>query len=336
MIKNINFKFFKKRVAIVLVTTSIIGASIVAGEYNIFKKNKNYYGQYNGSDQPKYEDRIVYDNYIPNNTTISGFTYYASNEYKYKIFKGLSKCSHYRIEIKGTEPLECSKWIEIPNDGLITINRSNFSDNQYGHDFIIRFGIYDSNKNEIIDKYNENNVIFASNCSKEDIEKNEKIKNKLLEAVKKIIKQEDTEFYKVKKTYDYIIKNIAYNFNSINTVNLTISNFGKYYTDCAGYTDILNYIFNNIGIESFSSVDNTNGHIWNIVKVDGRYYHLDATYSDTGSWDATSKYRYFLVSDDFMLDEGRFFIKEKDVTCDNMYNLTDYNIREQDLKYRTF
>lgn len=46
------------------------------------------------------------------------------------------------------------------------------------------------------------------------------------------------------------------------------------YTDCSGYTDIFNYVFNEIGIESYTVVDNTNGHVWNMVKVDGKCYHL--------------------------------------------------------------
>lgn len=349
-IKNLNIHFnnFKKKSALILVTTAVIGASIVAGVVYNFKDTKYHYGQYNGSSEPiEMVDRIVYEGYIPQHTVETTFTYHASNEYKFRIFKGQSERTHYRVEIKGTEPLECSEWIKIPDDGLISINRSDFSDNQYGREFIIRYGIYDPDKNEVIvnDSYEnehyEYHVVFSSKCSKEDIEKREKFYNKLLEGVKKIIKQDDTEFDKVKKTYDYIIKHVAYDFSDMRIdyefKDRDYMNFiGTFYTDCTGYAEILNYIFANIGIESFSSMDESNGHIWNIVKIGGKYYHLDATYSDTGSWDETSKYRYFLVSDDFMLAENHWFIKEKDVICDEMYDLTDYGIREKDVKYRGF
>lgn len=96
---------------------------------------------------------------------------------------------------------------------------------------------------------------------------------------------------------------------------------------------MLNYVLQDIGIESFSAMDNTNGHIWNIVKINDKYYHLDATYSDIGSFTNTSKYRYFLVSDEFMHNENRWCVPEKDVTCNEMYDLTNTKIGDN-VKYR--
>lgn len=110
---------------------------------------------------------------------------------------------------------------------------------------------------------------------------------------------------------------------------------GIYHTDCCGYTDTLNYVFDSVGIENYRVIDNTNGHIWNIVKVGNTFYHLDATYSDTGSYTGTSKYRYFLVSDAFMRSENRWFVSEMDISCDCIYNLENV-VTQKDVKYRGF
>ena len=103
--------------------------------------------------------------------------------------------------------------------------------------------------------------------------------------------------------------------------------------DCGGYTDFMNIALNHVGIESFTVLDDTHGHVWNIVNIDGKYYHLDATYSDTSSWENTSKYRYFLVSDSYMLADHRYFVAEKEVKCNETYDLTGF-VSNQDVTCR--
>lgn len=331
-IKIVNKSIFKRKKLWILITSGIVGTSIISGGiYNNI--NKRYYGEYNGSDTPRYQDRIIWDDYVSDRTEVVYFFTYPSDELVVRIFKGLSNKQYYKVSIDGVD--ENSEWMEIPKDGLITINRNDFSDNQYYHDFKLCFSS-GSDDNAL-----EYCTLFASECSKDQIKVFSDRRKRMLEEIKGKIKDSDSDFDKVKKVYDYVIHSVAYNHNpvsqsDIENLNYCYDNFlGVYYTDCAGYADIINYIFDNIDIDSFSVVDNTHGHVWNVVNVDGKYYHLDATYSDTGSYYGTSKYRYFLVSDDFMRSENRWFIKEKDVSCDEMYDLENI-VREKDVKYRGF
>ncbi len=72
---------------------------------------------------------------------------------------------------------------------------------------------------------------------------------------------------------------------------------------CEGYAKAFSYLCNLAGIENMIVTGNTNtAHMWNMVKLDGNWYHVDVT------WDHPDKmlsdkypgmvlYQYFLVSD---------------------------------------
>lgn len=67
---------------------------------------------------------------------------------------------------------------------------------------------------------------------------------------------------------------------------------------CEGYARTAQILFSLCGVESYFVVGDTpeGAHAWNIVKVDGKYYQLDATWNDTD----VARNSYFLVTDDFM------------------------------------
>lgn len=191
----------------------------------------------------------------------------------------------------------------------------------------IHYGAYNEKLGTIIeedvlyDYLNEIRCVVYADDNLEEVQKANIIRNTMIEEYKKIIDENDTDFDKVKKAYNFVIDYTQYYRikSPLDDYEYYIDDKGIYHTDCAGYTDIINAILNSVNIESFTVV--CEGHIWNIVNVDGSYYHLDATYSDTGSFTHTSRYRYFLVSDNFMQEEKRWFIKEKDVECNENYDL---------------
>lgn len=103
---------------------------------------------------------------------------------------------------------------------------------------------------------------------------------------------------------------------------------------CEGYSKAAKYVFDKVGIESalVSGKANGNGegdgdHMWNIVKINGDYYHLDCTWDDPVSKSAGSLklYTYFNVTDktiginhsDYSYDPGctataeNYFVKQK-------------------------
>ncbi len=52
---------------------------------------------------------------------------------------------------------------------------------------------------------------------------------------------------------------------------------------CAGYAKAAQYLYNLLGIECVYV--SSNGHAWNLIKLEGDYYHLDVTWGDSSNTD---------------------------------------------------
>lgn len=72
---------------------------------------------------------------------------------------------------------------------------------------------------------------------------------------------------------------------------------------CEGYSKAFMYLCQSIGIECFcvSGKSSGYGHMWNMVKVDGTWYHIDVTWDDPISSMPILRYDYFCLSEKDML-----------------------------------
>lgn len=75
---------------------------------------------------------------------------------------------------------------------------------------------------------------------------------------------------------------------------------------CQGYSMAYNYLLDKCGIESDYATSDAMNHVWNLVKIGGNYYHVDATWDDARyniggervDLAGVVQHRYFLLSDD--------------------------------------
>ena len=132
-----------------------------------------------------------------------------------------------------------------------------------------------------------------------------------IEAVKKwvaqVIEQNNvqsmSQYDQIKFVNDVIVINTVY---SENTVASPHSAFAVAYEGkgvCQGYALLAQEMFNQLGIESKYIVGEVEGqgHAWNLIKLDGNWYHLDVTWNDpTPDRGNKVRYGYFLVSDRFI------------------------------------
>ena len=127
----------------------------------------------------------------------------------------------------------------------------------------------------------------------------------------------ENDFEKALLLHDYIVLNTAYDKENLEhaiktgmkeVLNpLSHTAFGALVNGlavCDGYARAYMHLLNLVGVESRLVTGNLKGvsHIWNIVRIDNRWYHVDTTANDPlfdGVFDlhGAVSHRYFLLSD---------------------------------------
>ncbi len=131
---------------------------------------------------------------------------------------------------------------------------------------------------------------------------------KVDEIIKNSIKNIDTQEEKMRKIHDYIINNTIYdkersdkkiiNYKSDNAYGVLIDGYGL----CGGYTDAMMLFLERFNIPNYKI--STENHIWNYVKVNNTWLHLDLTWDDPITEDNQNILddSYFLITDDKLKD----------------------------------
>lgn len=150
-------------------------------------------------------------------------------------------------------------------------------------------------------------VNFTYNYSK-DVIKNMKAKfnEKVNYILNNVVKPGYTELQKELAIYKYIGENTIYNYDNnsgidtINAYSIIVNGKGI----CLGYANALYYLFDKVGMESYTVTSDVPFHMWNIVKIDGQYYHVDATWEGSGTGGRGLK--YFNMTDRERNENGDF------------------------------
>lgn len=91
-----------------------------------------------------------------------------------------------------------------------------------------------------------------------------------------------SEYDKIKAVFEYIVKTADYDEDAPDNQNIYSVFVGKK-SVCAGYSRAVQYLLNQLDIECIyvvGTAQDQEAHAWNIVKCQGKYYHLDATFGD--------------------------------------------------------
>lgn len=157
--------------------------------------------------------------------------------------------------------------------------------------------------------YYTNGILkFKYLYAKEDItDMRSKLKVKVDGIIQGIVKDGMTEIEEELAFHDYLVLNTQYDEENYNAgtipkedhtaYNVLINGTGV----CDGYAKSMKLLLNRVGIECLIVQNYTMSHAWNIVKIDGEYYHLDVTWDDPIP-DRKNKisYKYFNLSNNVM------------------------------------
>ena len=146
-----------------------------------------------------------------------------------------------------------------------------------------------------------------------------------------------TEFDKILYLHDYLVQNYCYDYEGLNNEKENREKKARgetpdkrnayrdayhFFTErtgvCQAYALALMATARAAGLECLPVVSEPIQHAWNLVKIDGAWYHIDVTWDDPGGWDEVhetpvpvyptyTSYENFLLSDEalFRSDELR-------------------------------
>lgn len=175
---------------------------------------------------------------------------------------------------------------------------------------------------------NESRTVKINNNSK-DSETYKKAK----EIIEKYITADMTEYEKEKVIHDYLVNNIQYDNTFSQSSYSAYGALIKGRAVCQGYAEAAELLFFICGIDSYvatGDADNGSGlqgHAWNIVKIDGDYYHLDITWDDpiSSTGENILRYDYFNLTDKEMSKDHRWEPVANISCTSDKYNYFNYN-----------
>jgi len=110
------------------------------------------------------------------------------------------------------------------------------------------------------------------------------------------INEEMNDYDKIKLFHDHIVNNTIYDKDKTNGSYTAYNLLTSGVAICGGYSDIMSIYLNILGIQNYK-VTSLN-HIWNLVNLDGIWYHLDVTWDDPVASDGNQYliHNFFLIS----------------------------------------
>ena len=273
-------------ISIIIVTVCAFNKDYIIHKYYEYTLNNKYLTQ--KTNEYYLEDNFNYvDNYmgigISNKIELINFIYYALNS-------GISSTERYidrrysnyqndidMLTINNGEGFK--ETISLLNNFVHPYNSSNNIKLTYGGDYTIGISINKAYSNDDIAAINE----IVDKVIKEKLNNNMPTREKI-----KII-------------HDYIIDNAEYDklkyenkndatYKSNTAYGVLVQGYGT----CNGYADAMAIFLDKLNIINYK-ISNSE-HIWNIVYLDGKWYHLDLTWDDPISDVNINRDTYFLIT----------------------------------------
>lgn len=140
-------------------------------------------------------------------------------------------------------------------------------------------------------------IYLSYNCSSNEYSNMiNQFKNKVNKLLGDIKSSSLNDYQKALLIHDRLINNCTYTEDTLHCYDA----YGALVEGkavCQGYTLAYMYLLNEVGIDNYFCNSSSLKHAWNIVKINDKYYHSDATWDDpTNGLLGTVSHDYFLLS----------------------------------------
>lgn len=151
-------------------------------------------------------------------------------------------------------------------------------------------------------------------------------KNRVNQIVKSTINKSMSNYDKVKAVHDWMVQNVKYDYYRLLSGNIPkVSHTAKgalirKVAVCDGYAHAFMKVMRKLNIPCCFVVGRSGGvgHAWNMVKLGGKWYHIDVTFDDpiinNTNTNTTPYYTYFLKSTSVM-KKSHSWVKAKYPAC---------------------
>ncbi|MFJ7669388.1 transglutaminase domain-containing protein [Lysinibacillus sp. NPDC097195] len=143
------------------------------------------------------------------------------------------------------------------------------------------------------------------------------------EIVASIEKNARTDVEKIKAVNDYIVANTAYTEQTKSSPHSAYTVLAEHGGVCQGYALLAHTLLQKLGFETQYIVGyvGQEGHAWNLVKLDGQWYHLDTTWNDpVPDRKGAVRYQYFLVDDRTMARDHTWIANDYPKATSTLYS----------------
>ncbi|MBP3761778.1 MAG: leucine-rich repeat protein, partial [Ruminococcus sp.] len=176
--------------------------------------------------------------------------------------------------------------------------------------------VFDENTGDFIPKYKDfimNNFNLADDIGFI----NQYVKSQVKKIVSENITPDMNDMQKIRTLHDWVCANTSYSpagQESHNDAAILMNDT----TVCEGYSRMCNLLYHEAGLETYY-VTGVN-HAWNIVNIDGHYFHVDSTWDDSND---EINYKWFCKSDSEMKNAGGYHASWKTAVISSIHDFQE-------------
>jgi hypothetical protein len=178
-------------------------------------------------------------------------------------------------------------------------------------------------------------ILNYAKLPEESLHAAEAVAGRVKEILSEIISPGMSDYEKELAIHDYLINHCRYDRESLGQGEIPPESHSAYgalvmgTAVCEGYAKAAKLLLDGAGIENTIVIGDSKGvsHAWNLVKIQGEYYHLDTTWDDPILEDGgeTLKYTYFNLTDNEIRKDHQWETSDYPAAQGTRFNYYVYN-----------